>query len=70
MTNTNQDKQIEINNLKVIKDQLGYEALMNRKFSECATQCTDTNLKDLCTQASGIHKQSFTELKSYLDSHQ
>jgi len=64
------DKQIECNNLKVIKDQLGYESLMNKKFSDYATQCTDTNLKDLCNQASGIHKQSFTELKSYLDSHQ
>ena len=64
------DKQIESNNLKVIKDQLGYEALMNKKFSQYADECTDANLKNLCTQASGIHKQSFTELKSYLDSHQ
>jgi hypothetical protein len=64
------DKQIESNNLKVIKDQLGYESLLNKKFSQYATQCTDTNLKDLCNQASGIHKQSFNELKAYLDSHQ
>lgn len=63
-------KQIEANNLKVIKDQLGYEALMNKKFNECSTKCADANLKTLCTEASNIHKNNFNSLKSYLDSHQ
>lgn len=63
-------KQLEANNLKVIKDQLGYEALMNKKFSECSTKCADASLKTLCTEASNIHKNNFNSLKSYLDSHQ
>lgn len=64
------DKQIESNNLKVIKDELGYEALMNKKYTEYSNQCTDAQLKKLCTDAGNVHKQNFNELKSYLDSHQ
>ena len=69
MMNTT-DKQIESNNLKVIKDQLGYESLLNKKFSEYASQCTDQNLKNLCTESCQTHKQNFNTLKTYLDSHQ
>lgn len=65
-----QSKQIEANNLKVIEDQLSHEALMNKKYSEYAGMCNDTQLKDLCNQASQVHKQNFNSLKSYLDSHQ
>ncbi|WP_070110515.1 hypothetical protein [Clostridium acetireducens] len=64
------NKQIEANNLKVLKDQLEYESLMNKKFSECSNQITDTQIKSLCNEASQVHKQNFNNLKSYLDSHQ
>jgi hypothetical protein len=64
------NKQIEANNLKVISDQISYEALLNKKFSEYANMCSDTNLKNLCNQASQTHKQNFNNLKTYLDSHQ
>lgn len=67
---TNKNKQIESNNLKVIKDQLGYEALLNKKYSEYANRCTDSQLKSLCNDASKIHKDNFGTLKTYLDSHQ
>ncbi|GIM27767.1 hypothetical protein CPJCM30710_04330 [Clostridium polyendosporum] len=63
-------KQLEANNLKVIQDQLNCEALLNKKCSEYASMCTDTQLKNLCNQASQVHKQNFNSLKSYLDSHQ
>jgi hypothetical protein len=69
MANT-ENKQIESNNLKVIKDQMGYESLLNKKFSAYSSQCTDAGLKTLCNEASQIHKQNFTSLKTYLDSHQ
>lgn len=65
-----QSKQLESNNLKVIQDQLSHEALMNKKYSEYSSMCNDTQLKDLCNQASQVHKQNFNSLKSYLDSHQ
>lgn len=64
------NKQIESNNLKVIKDQLGYEALLNKKYNEYAGHCTDAALKTLCNDASRIHKDNFNTLKTYLDSHQ
>ncbi|MFL0245978.1 hypothetical protein [Candidatus Clostridium stratigraminis] len=74
MTNTattnTQNKQIESNNLKVIQDQIGYEALLTKKCNEYAEMCTDQSLKSLCNQASRIHKQNFDSLKTYLDSHQ
>ena len=70
MNTSSINKQIEANNLKVISDQISYEALLNKKFSEYANICSDTNLKNLCNQASQTHKQNFNNLKTYLDSHQ
>jgi len=69
MTNT-ENKQIESNNLKVIGDQMAYESLLNKKFNAYSSQCTDAGLKNLCNEASQVHKQNFTSLKTYLDSHQ
>lgn len=63
-------KQLEANNLKVIKDEIGYELLMNKKFYQYGEYCTDGGLKQLCTEASNIHKNNFNSLKTYLDSHQ
>jgi hypothetical protein len=68
--NTAESKQIEANNLKVISDQINYESLLNKKFSEYANICSDPSLKALCNEACQIHKQNFNNLKSYLDSHQ
>lgn len=68
--NNTGNKQIEANNLKVIKDQLEHEALLNKKYSEYSGMCTDPKLKTLCNEASSMHKESFNSLKSYLDSHQ
>lgn len=63
-------KQLEANNLKVLKDQLESEALMNKKYSEYAQRITDPQIKSLCNEGAQIHKQNFTTLKTYLDSHQ
>lgn len=65
-----ENKQIESNNLKVIKDQLGYEILMNKKCNEYSQHITDTNLKSICTEACKTHRDNFNNLKTYLDSHQ
>lgn len=66
----NSNKQIEANNLKVIKDHLESEALMNKKYSEYSQRITDPQIKNLCDQGCQIHKQNFDNLKTYLDSHQ
>lgn len=65
-----ENKQIESNNLKVIKDQMGYEFLMNKKCNEFSQHITDSNLKNICTEASKVHRDNFNSLKTYLDSHQ
>ncbi|CAM2964730.1 hypothetical protein HAHI6034_12480 [Hathewaya histolytica] len=66
----NNAPQIEDKNLSVIKDQLSHECLLNKKYSLYSEYCTDQNLKNLCNEAATVHKQNFTELKNYLDSHQ
>lgn len=68
--NTNEKPQLDSNNLKVIQDQISYEALLTKKYSEYSDMCTDQSLKNLCNDASNTHKQNFTSLKNYLDSHQ
>lgn len=65
-----ENKQIESNNLKVIKDQMGFEFLMNKKCSEYSQIVTDAGLKNICTEACKVHKDNFNNLKTYLDSHQ
>lgn len=65
-----QNNQIESNNLKIIKDQMEAESLLNKKYNLYASQCTDSQVKTLFDQASQLHKQNFTNLKTYLDSHQ
>lgn len=64
------DKQIEENNLRVIKDELSYEALMNKKYDLYSQYCTNPELKNLCQQGAATHKQNFNQLKSYIESHQ
>lgn len=66
----NASKQIEANNLKVIKDEIEHELLMNKKFRKYADCCNDSQLKSLCTDASNVHRENFNSLKTYLDSHQ
>lgn len=61
---------LDSNDLKILEDQLNYEALMTKKFSTYAGYCTDTELKNLCQQASQKHKQHYNELLNYLNSHQ
>lgn len=63
-------KEITSDNLKVIKDQISHEALMTKKFSQYSNMCTDQELKNLCNGASQKHKDNFTSLKNYLESHQ
>ncbi|MCR3761550.1 hypothetical protein [Clostridium felsineum] len=69
MLNT-QSKQIESNNLKVIKDNIAAEALMNKKCNQYSSMCTDPQLKAVFDAGCQVHKQNFNSLKSYLDSHQ
>ncbi len=66
----NNAPKIESNNLKIIKDQMESECLLNKKYTMYSNTCTDAQLKTLCNQASQVHKNNFSSLKQYLDSHQ
>jgi hypothetical protein len=68
--NKMENKQIESNNLKVIKEQIEFEHLANKKCNEYIQLVTDANLKNICTEAANVHKSNFNNLKTYLDSHQ
>ena len=68
MTN-NMNARITSDNLKVLKDQIEYEALMNKKARQYGEYCTDTNLKGVCNRAADIQSKLYS-LKNYLDSHQ
>ncbi|NLK72801.1 MAG: hypothetical protein GX285_07280 [Clostridiales bacterium] len=69
-TNNSSTPQLDANNLKVISDQLKYEATMNKKASQYADTCTDQELKNLCRNIAQGHKQNYTDLLNYLNSHQ
>ncbi|MFZ7121049.1 MAG: hypothetical protein ACOWWH_08885 [Eubacteriaceae bacterium] len=64
-----QSKNIESKNLEIIKDQMEAECLLNKKFNVYSGQAVDNQMKTLFNEASQIHKQNFTSLKTYLDSH-
>jgi uncharacterized protein (UPF0179 family) len=66
----NEKPRLDCSNLRVIQEQLSAEVLLAKKYLEYSNMCTDTNLKNLCIEASNAHKYNIEHLKSYLDSHQ
>lgn len=68
--NNTMTKQLESPNVKILKDQLNFESLIVKKYSDYSNNCNDSSLKPLFDEGFKIHKQNFTNLKSYLDSHQ
>lgn len=62
--------QLDAPNLKVLEDQLNYESMMNKKLSQYAEYCTDSQLKNVCRQGAIKHKENFNNLLNYLNSHQ
>lgn len=62
--------QLDAPNLKILKDQLSYEATMNKKANQYIDLCNDQDLKNLCKSIAQSHKQNYDDLLSYLNSHQ
>lgn len=69
-SNSNEAPKLDASNLKVLQDQLEYEATMNKKSSIYANYCNDQELKSLCQTLANTHKQNYTDLFNYLNSHQ
>lgn len=63
-------KKLDSNNLKVLQDQLTYESTMNKKAAQYANLCNDQELQKLCSDLSECHKQNYTDLLDYLNSHE
>ena len=71
--NSNQSdpsKKLDSNNLKVLQDQLNYESTMNKKASQYANLFNDQELQKLCSDLAESHKQNYTDLLDYLNSHE
>ncbi len=69
LSSSNKEKEIEANNLKVIKDQMEAEAILSKKCKNMEAQCQDSDVQKLCCTASDLHKNNLKSLKTYLDSH-
>lgn len=62
--------QISSKDLSMIEDQLSHEALAYKKCQAYAGYFMDTNAQNLANQLAQHHKQNFTNLLDYLNSHQ
>ncbi len=61
---------IESKSLSVLEDQLNYEALAVKKYNHASQSCTNSEIINLCNDASSRHKKQFDQLLSYLNSHE
>ncbi len=61
--------EIEAKNLKIIEDQLKYEALAAKKSELYSEHFADPALKSCVQQLAKHHKDNFMNLLGYLDSH-
>lgn len=62
--------QIEAKNLTLIEDQMNLEALAHKKCTVYSSYFTDPTLKTLASEMAQHHKQHFSELLQYLNTHQ
>ena len=65
----NMQKQLETKNLLYLEDSLEHEALAVKKCNMYAQSLTDPALRDLANQLAAHHKAHYTQLFSYLQSH-
>ncbi len=63
-------KKLSSKNLQILEDELNHEALLVHKYEQASTQCTDPQLRQLCTSIAEKHHNHFTTLLDYLNSHQ
>jgi hypothetical protein len=62
--------QIESKNLTMLQDQMNHVALAYKKCDLYSTYLTDPNLKDLACSIAQHHKNHFSDMMNYLNSHQ
>jgi len=57
---------LDESNLKILENQLSYEAMMNKKFNLYASYFNDAQLKNLCQKSAKRHKENYYNLLNYL----
>lgn len=62
------DNTLSQKDLHIIEDQLNAESLLVKKFETTAQQCTDANLKNLCTASAQCHRDHYNKLFNILNS--
>lgn len=63
-------KKLSNKNLLILEDELNHEALLVHKYAQASNQCTDPQLRQLCSNIAEKHHNHFTTLLGYLNSHQ
>ncbi len=61
--------EIEAKNLMIVQDQMKHEALAAKKSELYAEYFADPTLKSCAQQLAKHHKDNFTNLLGYLDTH-
>lgn len=70
MPNMGGDKKLSSKNLTILEDELNHESLLVHKYEQASQQCTDPQLRQLCSSIAEKHHSHFTTLLDYLNSHQ
>ncbi len=65
----NQNTRIQAKSLTILGDQMQHEFVACRKAEFYASNFTDPQLQAVATQLAGDHRQRFTRLFNYLNSH-
>ena len=65
----NQNAMIQAKSLTILGDQMQHEFVACRKAEFYASSFTDPQLQAVATQRAGDHRQRFTRLFNYLNSH-
>lgn len=62
--------QLTAKNLAILSDQLGQEALLVHKYAQAAQSVMDPAIRSQLTSMSDQHRNHYTTLLNYLNSHQ
>ena len=65
----NQNTRLQAKSLTILGDQMQHEFVACRKAEFYASNFTDPQLQAVATQLAGDHRQRFTRLFNYLNSH-
>lgn len=60
--------QLTSRELMYLEDHIKMEGLMSKYMSQCAAQCSDAELKKMCTDLAQLHHNNYTALSRHVQS--